>query len=157
MIKTVLERFSEKYEIDSNTGCWNWNASIFNSGYGRFRFHDKSFLAHRFSWILHNEEIPDGLYVCHKCDNRKCVNPEHLFLGDAQDNQRDMREKGRGGDVSGSKNGMVKLTETDVSEIRRLYNIGTYGRYSIDILARKYNVSRTQVSRIVNGKNWKHI
>lgn len=64
-------------------------------GYGRIRVDGKSWLAHRFSWVLANGPIPEGMYVCHRCDNPPCINPEHLFLGTQTDNMRDMAAKGR--------------------------------------------------------------
>ncbi len=75
--------------------CWTWTGSLGKWGYGHFRVDSKTMLAHRVSWMLHNGEIPNGLFVCHHCDNPKCVNPEHLFLGTHQDNIDDMMSKGR--------------------------------------------------------------
>ncbi len=92
--------------------------------------------------MLHNGDIPDGLHVCHKCDNTICVNPNHLFLGTAADNMADRDKKGR------HKPGITtKLSKKQVDEIRSLYP-------SIEqkILAEKYSVSQGQISRIVNYK-----
>jgi len=94
--KTIKERFDEKYELITESGCWIWNASVNYRGYGKFQLKSNTTAgAHRVSWELHFGKIPDGLYVCHKCDIPSCVNPNHLFLGTAKDNTADMHKKGR--------------------------------------------------------------
>jgi hypothetical protein len=110
-MKTVEERFWEK--VDKNgpiipyvgTPCWVWTAGTASYGYGHFRIGSKLIYTHRYSWELVNGAVPDGLMVCHKCDNSPCVNPNHLFLGTNSDNQRDSIEKGRGNKAIGDKNG----------------------------------------------------
>ena len=112
----------------------------------------KSIKASRFSWELHNGNIPNKLEVCHHCDNPKCVKPEHLFLGTHFENMKDMQDKGRKVVFSGEKNGRCKLTEKQVLEIR---NIGK--KLSYNQLARKYNVNAKTISDIINRKLWKNI
>src|SRR5271165_4726377 len=88
-----MKRFWDK--VEKTDGCWNWKAYIGPDGYGRFGFRGKIPGPHRVSWELSFGPIPDGLNVCHKCDNRRCVRPDHLFLGTDRDNILDCIRKGR--------------------------------------------------------------
>ena len=93
---TPEERFWAKVKrADDLFGCWEWMGCRMPHGHGQMTIDDKRVLVHRFAWILHNGPIPDGLHVCHHCDNGWCVRPEHLFLGTHQDNMADRDRKGR--------------------------------------------------------------
>lgn len=152
-MKTVKERFEAKFEEDES-GCWNWTASK-RAGYGAFGIDGRTQRAHRVAYQLYVEEIPAGLCCLHRCDNRGCVNPDHLFLGTYTDNNRDCENKGRRPriDTSGEKHGKAKLTEDDVRTIRTMY---ANGARQVD-LARKFGVSQSAIYHIVHRCNWKNI
>jgi len=90
----LTDRFWRK-SAPSPNGCLLWVGAKTAKGYGNFRVSDKYYRAHRLAWQLENGPIPDGMMICHRCDTRDCVNPEHMFLGTAADNNRDTRDKGR--------------------------------------------------------------
>lgn len=123
--------------------CWLWVGSTFpGSGYGQFSLtHDQPTNAHRVAFLLVKGEIPEGRYVLHKCDNRLCVRPSHLFLGTSRDNTRDMLAKGRNPALS------FKLNDRDVKEIRRLHQKGVSNKR----IANKVSVDPSHISKIVNG------
>lgn len=153
-IKTFWAKVSG---TDNDEQCWEWNAALSGSGYGKLTINQRPVTAHRFAWELVNGKIPDGLFACHKCDNRKCVNPNHLFLGTQKDNMRDMTNKGRravGAKVSspGERNPNRKLNLIQVEEIRHKYAQGgtTYKK-----LAREYHVCKSMIGYIISGTNWK--
>ena len=141
-----MNRFWDK--VDKTDGCWNWQASTTRGGYGQFKLNGKMWKAHRFSWTLHNGQIPDALFVCHTCDNPKCVNPKHLFLGTPQDNMTDKKNKGRA--PSRAENGNAKLTEGCVDRIRDMIRIGV----SMRKIAEHFGVGATQIRRIRDAEAW---
>ena len=146
-------RFVEKSDC-----CWEWTGCLSGPGYGQMRVSGKTVNAHRVSWEMHNRQvIPAGLYVCHHCDNRKCVRPEHLFLGTARDNAMDMFNKGRHAPVEpmrGEAAVHAKLTANKVRAIRAIYRQGLVG---VPTLGRLYGVSGTAIHNIVTGKVWREV
>lgn len=133
--------------------CWEWEKSLTDKGYGSVRFNGHPQTAHRVSWKLTYGEIKDGLWVLHKCDNRKCVNPNHLFLGTALDNNRDRAQKGRSATAHGENCHFAKLTSNQVREIRRRASIREVPQSKLAI---EYGVSLTHIERIVNYRAWKN-
>lgn len=137
--------------------CWLWTASVINTGYGCFRVHRKTILAHRFSYELAFGTIPNGLFVCHRCDTPKCVLPDHLFLGTVADNIQDCINKGRRGDhgtpVRGERNPASKLTERDVRIIRERRACGERRK----LVAAEFMVSESLINQICSGTVWSHV
>jgi hypothetical protein len=149
MMDKDMNRFMDK--VDVTEKCWFWKNGKSDSGYGVFHWRSKSIRAHRFIWISKFGDIPNNMHVLHKCDNRLCVNPDHLFLGTHQDNMIDRNEKGRTAVQRGEKCGTSKLTEKEVKEIKDHYTKKEMSQYQ---LAKKYNVHQSVISRAINGKTW---
>lgn len=143
--KPILERLWTK--VDKSGECWNWTGRTHRFGYGEITFNGEKQGTHRVAWVLANGPIPTGLSVLHRCDNPRCVRPDHLFLGTQTDNQRDMREKGR--HIKGSRHPHARLTETEAIEIQRSAGVSALA------LARKYGVSKVTVRNIQLGRRWK--
>lgn len=146
------KKLSHTLENDSYTdkGCKIWKWARSEKGYGVLRIEGRNLLAHRFYYTLYNGAIPRGLCVLHRCDNRLCVNPKHLFLGTVADNQRDAVNKGR--IRKGEKHGRAKLRRKDVRTIRKDYKKGEVG--SAVSLARQLKVNRATITAIARGESW---
>jgi hypothetical protein len=137
--------------------CWIWNGSLRPNGYGQFCVSKGDIAyAHRYAFLLTGTSLIDGMLVCHKCDNRRCVNPNHLFLGTNRENTLDMMAKGRSkyAPVRGTNHPLAKLTEDNISEIREA---SARGRGYRKPLIEKFGVSSQQISRIARRKAWQHL
>lgn len=141
--------------VQKTDACWLWIGKTKTpGGYGRIKAtNNRSVVAHRLSWTLHYGSIPDGLDVCHRCDNPPCVRPDHLFLGTHAENMRDMLRKGRGNPPKGEKNHLHQLTDALVRRIRAEHASGG----SFRALARKYHVNPRTVKLAVQRDTWKHV
>lgn len=154
---------------DTPDGCWEATGRRKSTGYGHMQVRrpDGRYTSdgmHRVSWRLHYGPIPDGLWVLHRCDNRACVRPEHLFLGTVQDNHTDMVLKGRHArgrthprygkpGQRGELNGHARLTRQDVIDIRRLHAVGA----SLVQLSLMFHVSYDCIKSVVYRQTWKHV
>lgn len=143
-----IEWLLQRVEPIPIAGCWLWMGKVTTAGYGRVVVDGRATVAHRLSYRLHRGAIPDGLFVCHHCDVRLCVNPEHLFLGDAAANLGDMVRKGRSN--RGERHGHSKLTPDAVLAIRSSLLTGK-------ALAEQYGVARSCISRVRNRRAWSHL
>lgn len=151
-VRSPVERFFA--QTGRSGECLVWTGTILKTGYGRFsrgRKAEGSVAAHRYAWELVHGPIPDGLLVLHKCDNPRCVDVEHLFLGTHADNMADKKAKGR--QVRGERAPKAKLTEAQVLELRAEAAAGA----RVSALARKYGIDRNSVAKIIARKNWSHL
>lgn len=142
------QRISEYSAHDASSGCWLWRGSISEDGYATIKYAQQPTRAHRAAWEVYCGPIPDGMLVCHRCDVRHCVNPEHLFLGTPQDNMNDMAAKGRQRGPTGEMHHKAKLTRAQAEAIRD-------DTRSLRKIASEYGISDTQVCHIKQGKYWK--
>lgn len=139
--------------VDKSGECWTWMGTMASSGYGKFCYLGKYRAAHRFSWEMVNGPIPYAKLILHKCDNPKCVNPDHLSLGTTADNNRDKEAKGRSNHPIGINHGRAKLTDELVSEARQLFRMG----HRLTHLSRKYRIDPATMADALVGKTWAHV
>lgn len=133
--------------VEKTDSCWLWTGTMGTVGYGQISVEGRYVGTHRFSWELANGPIPSGLFVCHHCDNRRCVNPSHLFLGTHRDNMQDAARKGR--TMHGEQHYAAKLTDAEVAEMRRLRT--EEGVLHKD-LAERFGVHQQHVEKILAGR-----
>lgn len=149
----LKKRFWEKVAKSGTNECWIWTASVAGKGYGQIKSpkERRQVYAHRLSYEMHKGKIPKGMLVCHRCDNPRCVNPKHLFLGSPADNLGDMAAKDR--HLYGERNAEHRLTEQAVHSVFDLSENG-WSQYRI---AKHVGVGQPQVGRILRGERWRHV
>lgn len=161
-IVPIKERLAKRSKLNEETGCIEWQGYL-RGGYGNTTVRleskkHKTIGVHRLAYEHYVGKIPEGLLVCHKCDNRKCINPKHLFLGTYKDNMNDMIAKGRDGNrltncPVGEAHYRAKLTDKDVAHARQLRESGfTYRK-----LAKRFRVSEPTIIDAINRKSWRHV
>lgn len=147
--------------------CWIWTGGCFSNGYGRIKFLNKSLKTHRISWTLENGAIPDGMVICHKCDNPPCCNPSHLFAGTQVDNVADRTSKRREARAErsgtkthpervarGERSGTAKLNDIRVRVIRRLAECGAMRQVD---LARMFDSTQGNIGKVIRRDSWAHV
>jgi len=149
---TPAERMAFYTDRPDPDSCWLWTGAVNNAGYGKFQLDGRTLGAHKVAWQLANGPVPDGMLVCHRCDNPPCCNPAHLFLGTAADNTQDMHQKGRYPVRRGMAHHGAKLTDGQVADIRQRL-AATSAPYSL--LAAEFGVGKSTIWRIARRLNWK--
>lgn len=154
----LFKRLLKKLKVDQS-GCWLWVGWRDKNGYGMLgvKEGDRHFQSRRVPRVvfkLFNGEIPNGLCVCHTCDNPACFRPSHLFLGTTADNMQDKTRKGRNNPPVGERSGFAKLTDLKIKEIRKLHAEGKMTQREI---AKKFGVGYKAISKIILRQRWKHV
>ena len=151
--KTLSDRFWTKVKVGTDEDCWPWQASLHDTGYGQIYFAEfkgksRKEFSHRAVWLLEYGTLPAGMHVLHRCDNRKCCNPRHLFLGTNDDNIADKVRKGR--QERGEAHSGAKLSEEQVRLIRN-------DSRSLNKIAATYGVNGVTVYDAKARRTWKHV
>ncbi len=157
----ITERFGRYVYLSLNTGCWEWRGAKNEHGYGVIGKgggkKSGNIKAHRLSYqIFRHANLAREQFICHRCDNPPCVNPDHLFVGTQRDNIADMIAKGRNSNPPiryGESNHNAKLTKKSIPKIRRLFKRGTSSRK----IARLHSVDKNTILAIINHKTWRHV
>ena len=150
---SISDRFWSKVLREPGPqACWEWQAYSNPGGPGRFRLRGKLESAPRVAYMLEMGSIPQGACVLHRCDNPRCCNPRHLYIGSKLDNSNDKFARGRAVTCPGQHNGSSKLTADAVANIRQMYDTGLYSKA---VLAREFGITRTMIYLIVTRKNWR--
>lgn len=158
MLYTKRMRMESKFwsNVDRSGSCWLWLGKKNSGGYGAFYWKGKRHTAHRVSWeIAAAGPVPKSMFICHHCDTRDCVRPDHLYAGTPHQNNMDCLARGRNGWKThpGENNGRARLTGSDVAQIRYRANTGEHHT----VLAREFNVHPTTIFQAVHRLTWKHL
>jgi hypothetical protein len=153
----TMQRFLRKTRVMPN-GCVEWQSREIGTKYGHMSINGVRYLSHRLSYAWANSKEPHSLFVCHSCDNPKCVNPDHLWLGNVHDNNIDAINKNRSKIFKGHRmntgirNGRARLTQDDVKAIREALARGERQQ----VIADRYGVHDSHITNINKGRAWKH-
>lgn len=160
-------RLVSKASASDDTGCWRWAGAANDDGYGYMAFRGRTWKAHRVSYTLFCGEVPDGLLVCHHCDNPWCVNPAHLFLGHRSTNMKDMVRKGRSASLITSRQDHFRSGKAPAGEAASGHRLTEAQAVTIlaeasagvntGELAARYGVNRTTIQLLLRGKTWRHL
>jgi hypothetical protein len=154
----TVEHFWSK--VLKSEGCWLWQAGTFARGYGCFTIRRRNYQSHRIAWELTYGPIPGGMFICHKCDNPRCVRPDHLFLGTPKDNMDDKTRKGRARYTGphrsplGENGPKAKLTDDQVRDIRSRYRPRMV---TMQQLAAEFGVAKATIADVIYRRHWPHI
>jgi hypothetical protein len=143
----------KKINIKSSSECWEYTGCKDRNGYGLFGYNKHQYFSHRIIYELTKGNIPEKIQVCHSCDNPKCCNPKHLFLGTNQDNADDKVSKRRQSRLSGERHGSHKLTSNQIFKIRMMYKTG---KYYYRELGKIFKCSGRHIGDIINNKKWRY-
>ncbi len=156
--KFTVDQMMKRVGVESKDRCWLWAGPFYLRGYGRLNLRGKTYYAHRLMFAHIHGLAPEGIQICHHCDNPTCVNPSHLFAGTRSDNAKDMMAKGRGrgqfstDSTSGERNVKAKLSRQQVDEMRSLFRGGGFSKKE---LGRRFGITSVMACYIINGKHWK--
>jgi hypothetical protein len=148
---SIKQRLLEKRTIDPDRGCWEFTGAKTGLGYGTIKYNAHMVLVHRLSmYIYKGFSLTDKSFCCHSCDNKKCFNPDHIFLGTCKDNVRDCIKKGRKAIVLGQDQGNSKLKNDQIPKIRKLLSSGVTQKE----ISKKFRVHQSTISDIKTGRKW---
>jgi hypothetical protein len=147
----LKKKFCERVNKNTGSECWEWVGSISSNGYGKYLFEGKFYLAHRLSYMLLISDIPKNKLVLHKCDNPKCVNPKHLYVGTQKDNMQDKVRRGRMPCMSGENSPSSKLTWKKIEQAKKLSHEGS----SLRSIGKMFNVHHWTIGLALKGKTWR--